>query len=107
VLGSPVGISVANGFVHGWADSSTSLVFWTTVGLVVGEPQEGPVRWRMAEVRAALRHGVVRSRSFGGATETGRCHPGEGRIGALLTTRWSRAADRASATARALLDLLS
>jgi hypothetical protein len=39
VLGSLVGISVTNAFVHGWADSSTALVFWTTAGLVVGEGQ--------------------------------------------------------------------
>lgn len=41
-LGALVGLSVVNVLLHGWADSSTALVFWTTAGLVVGQaPPEG------------------------------------------------------------------
>jgi O-Antigen ligase len=40
VLGALVGLSVVNLFLHGWADTSTALVFWTTAGLVVAQGQE-------------------------------------------------------------------
>jgi hypothetical protein len=34
VLGALIGLSVVNAVLHGWADSSTALVFWTMAGLV-------------------------------------------------------------------------
>ncbi len=37
LLGTLAGISVVNLFLHGWADSSTALVFWTLAGIAAGE----------------------------------------------------------------------
>ena len=36
VLATLAGISVLNLALHGWADSSTALVFWTTAGAIIG-----------------------------------------------------------------------
>jgi O-Antigen ligase len=41
VLGALAGLSVVNALLHGWADSSTALVFWTTAGLIAGQQREG------------------------------------------------------------------
>jgi len=35
---SLVGISVVNLFLHGWADSTSALVWWGTVGLIIKKP---------------------------------------------------------------------
>ena len=37
LLAALVGISVINLFLHGWADSSTALVWWASAGLAVGD----------------------------------------------------------------------
>jgi hypothetical protein len=36
LLAALAGIAVFNLFLHGWADSSTALVFWSTAGVVIG-----------------------------------------------------------------------
>jgi O-antigen ligase len=35
-LGTLIGVSIVNLFLHGWADSSTALTFWTVAGIAVG-----------------------------------------------------------------------
>jgi hypothetical protein len=37
LLAAMVGISVVNLFLHGWADSSAALVWWTSAGLTAGQ----------------------------------------------------------------------
>lgn len=39
LLGSLVGISIINFLLHGWADSSTALIFWIYAGLALGVPR--------------------------------------------------------------------
>jgi hypothetical protein len=36
LLGALIGLSIVNFFLHGWADSTTALVYWSYAGLVVG-----------------------------------------------------------------------
>lgn len=36
LVGALIGIGVINLFLHGWADSSTALAFWTCAGAVIG-----------------------------------------------------------------------
>lgn len=36
LIGSLTGMAVINLFLHGWADSSTALIWWSTAGLVIG-----------------------------------------------------------------------
>ncbi len=37
LLAALAGVSLVNLFLHGWADSSTALVFWSSAGLVIGK----------------------------------------------------------------------
>jgi O-antigen ligase len=41
LLGALAGLAVVNLFLHGWADSSTALVFWTAAGVTVGSHGSG------------------------------------------------------------------
>ncbi len=36
-LGALAGISIVNLFLHGWADSSTALIYWIAAGAVIGD----------------------------------------------------------------------
>lgn len=36
VLGALIGVSIINLFLHGWADSSTTLTYWAYAGIMVG-----------------------------------------------------------------------
>lgn len=43
LLGTLVGISVVNLFLHGWADSTLALVYWTLAGVVVASTKKDHV----------------------------------------------------------------